>query len=360
MKIMIRTNEKEKWKKVPEHGYVKESDLQQILADSPDLIPTGELGGGRKSIKVAVREAGLPGSGFTDIIGIDESGNITVVETKLAKNPEIKREVIGQILEYAAYLWQKPYEEFDEIIQKKTKGSHLLDLMGKVEKENEEWSAEDFREAVETNLKEGRFALFIVVDEINEELRRTIDYLNSKNFADLELYALELKYFEEKGLAVVLPQLYGAVRRTTSIRVIEEWDEQKFLTDAKSKLNKDEFVAVEKLFLFSKKYAPDAMGLGKGVVGSINPIFKKFSDGRAIFCLKSNGRLGFSLNWVAKKGVSTQQKNLLEQLKERLKAIEINITDDYDTYSSTWLSVEETVKKADNIIKILTDLINGK
>src|SRR3989338_8787891 len=132
MKIMIKTNEKEKWQKVNEKGYARESELQEILGASPDLIPVGELGGGRKQIKVAIREGGLPGSGSTDLIGIDEDGNITVVETKLAQNEEIKRKVIGQILEYAAYLWQKPYEEFDDIFHRKL-GGYLVDLMDKAE-----------------------------------------------------------------------------------------------------------------------------------------------------------------------------------------------------------------------------------
>ncbi|MBI3336290.1 hypothetical protein HYZ98_01845 [Candidatus Peregrinibacteria bacterium] len=183
MKIMFKAGSSGKWLKVNERGYAKESELQEMLGASPDLIPVNELGGGRKTIKVAIREGGLPGSGSTDLIGVDEDGNITVVETKLAANEEIKRKVIGQILEYAAYLWQKSYEDFDQIFYRKL-GGHLVDLMEQAEKENDEWSREGFRNAVEANLKNGTFALFIVVDTINEELRRIIDFLNSKNFTD--------------------------------------------------------------------------------------------------------------------------------------------------------------------------------
>jgi len=60
------------------------------------------LGDERKPIRVWVREAHLPGSGLTDLIGLDEDGNISIIETKLASSQEIKRKVIGQILEYAA------------------------------------------------------------------------------------------------------------------------------------------------------------------------------------------------------------------------------------------------------------------
>ena len=57
----------------------------------------------------------FPGSGYTDLIGVDTDGNVLVVETKLAKNPEIRRKVIGQVVEYAAYLWQMPFDNSDQI-----------------------------------------------------------------------------------------------------------------------------------------------------------------------------------------------------------------------------------------------------
>ena len=355
---MIRTKDKEKWEKVSERGYAKESELQKILADSPDLIPIRELGGGRKSIKVAIREAGLPGSGSTDLIGVDEDGNITIVETKLAQNAEIKRKGIGQILEYAAFLWQKSYEEFDEIVFSRT-DSHLLDLIENVEKENEEWSVEDFRDAIETNLNDGRFALFSVVDEINEELRRIIDYLNSKNFVDFALYALELKYFQEKGSEVVLPQLYGVANRPSGTAGSrgQKWPEAKFLADAKSKLQPDEFVAVEKLFLFSKKYADDMnLGNGKGV-GSINPIFKKFNATNSFFCLKSNGRLGFKIPYALRpdKGADEHQKQRLNTLKQKLEDIGIPVaSNDHSvhlTFSGWAPKVDDIIGAMETILK---------
>jgi len=47
------------------------------------------------SIKLMLKEVGLPGAGSTDLVGIDVKGNIYIIETKLAKNPEAKRQVIG-------------------------------------------------------------------------------------------------------------------------------------------------------------------------------------------------------------------------------------------------------------------------
>src|SRR5438132_11576476 len=112
MKIMAKERGGDKWQTVEERAFGKEVELQALLSGNPDLIPVDMLDDGRRPIRVSVREADLPGSGKTDLIGVDEDGNIAIIETKLDSNQEIKRKVIGQILEYAAYLWKMPYGEF--------------------------------------------------------------------------------------------------------------------------------------------------------------------------------------------------------------------------------------------------------
>lgn len=232
MKIMVKGNGAGKWQKIEEKAFEKETELQELLSSNPDLIPVELLGDERKPIRVSIREAGLPGSGHTDLIGIDEDGNLAIVETKLASNQEIKRKVIGQILEYAAYLWKKTYAEFDDIVRSR-RNQGLVELMQNAPKEDEEeWSPEKFRKAIEINLKDGRFGLFIVVDEINEELRRIIDFLNSKDLGDLHLYALELKYFRTHESEVVLPQMYGMTEATRVRPGTSIWDEGRFLARA--------------------------------------------------------------------------------------------------------------------------------
>lgn len=226
MKIMVRTDAKGRWQKVDEKTFERETELQLLLYSNLDLIPVEMLDAERRPIRVSVREAGLPGSGQTDLLGVDEDGNIVVVETKLASNQEIKRKVIGQILEYAAYLWQKPYEEFDSIVRAR-RGKGLIELMQEAEKDDEDWTSEDFRSAVAENLRVGRFGLFIVVDEINEELRRIIDFLNT-NAGNLQLYALELKYFRTDGGEIVLPQIYGLTNELPAAASTPTWDEEQF------------------------------------------------------------------------------------------------------------------------------------
>jgi len=170
-----------------------ESELQKLLVKSPSLIPIDEIREGAAPLVFAVGEFGLPGSGATDVLAFSPQGDIAIIECKLAINPEIKRKVIGQILEYAACLWGMTYEEVDARIQR-LKGKSLADLVA--ESVAGEWDEEQFRKGIKQTLETGSFILVIVVDEVNEELRRIIRYLNECSKSAFSLHALEIKRFQ--------------------------------------------------------------------------------------------------------------------------------------------------------------------
>lgn len=70
------------------------------------MVSIDEIREGTLPLSLAIGELGLPGSGVTDILAFSPQGDIALIECKLAANQESKRKVIGQILEYAAYLWK--------------------------------------------------------------------------------------------------------------------------------------------------------------------------------------------------------------------------------------------------------------
>jgi hypothetical protein len=206
------------WKFLETTGYDDEKHLQEILFNRPDLLPVADLNEGSKSIRVVVMEAGLPGSGSSDLIGVDEDGGITIVECKLAKNPESKREVIGQVLEYGAFLWKRTYPDFDSLFLKERNGRNgkpLADLMAAAV-DPEEWSEEVFRGSVSANLERGHFHLIVVVDEINDELRRVADYVNNARPTGFTLHALEMRRLAEADFEILIPHMYGSASTRSS------------------------------------------------------------------------------------------------------------------------------------------------
>jgi len=85
-----------------EQGFDNEKLLQDVLEKFPEFIALDDLGVVEPFIVIG-REVKTP-AGYIDVLCIDGDGVLTVIETKLARNAQIRREVIGQVLEYVAQL----------------------------------------------------------------------------------------------------------------------------------------------------------------------------------------------------------------------------------------------------------------
>jgi hypothetical protein len=233
--LLIRDGGQGKWRRVPSAKYRHEAHLHQLLHASPELFPWDDLGDDVPQPAVAVAEMGLPGAGTTDLVYVDERGTMTVVECKLARNPESKRKVVGQILQYAAALWRLPYDEFERRallhlqrchicqarLETQTGSTHSAapspDLAGWIGAGTADFDAAEFRAQAERHLAAGDFRLVIVVDRLTDDLRQTLEYANREGStpSPINLMALELEYFEvaesgAPGQEILLPHLVGA------------------------------------------------------------------------------------------------------------------------------------------------------
>lgn len=145
MKILIYNDKSKGWEFAEPIEPKVEVELQNLLVESPSLIPVDEIREGVSPLLFAISEFGLPGSGNTDILAFSPDGDIVIVECKLTSNPESKRKVIGQILEYASYLWGMNYEEINKRVQK-LKGKNLSELIEKAVAG--EWDQKIFRDGL--------------------------------------------------------------------------------------------------------------------------------------------------------------------------------------------------------------------
>lgn len=243
MSILYRENN-QNWKKLDKTSYKNEAQLQNELYNNPGLLPVIDIDSNRKPIDVFIKEFGLPGSGNSDIIGVDRDGRIYLIETKLATNSEAKREVIGQMFEYAAFLWQLGFETFDQKILKIT-GKNLVALI-ETKIKNKDWSAEEFLGKVTDNLEKGIFSLIIAVDQINDSLKRIVDYMNLSSSFHFDIFILEMAYFTGEKMEVVTPKIYG-IRPKESLRQSygsKQWSEKEYFEVLKDRAGSE----IEKLF----------------------------------------------------------------------------------------------------------------
>lgn len=178
----------------PKHiAYEREAELQQILADHPSLIP------GVGEDAVACKEL-QSGAGPADLIVVDQAGGITLVECKLASNREVRREIIGQLFDYASAFWRMQLAEFE---QKWLAGARRP-LSDSVASANP-----DFGSAMAANLEEGRFNLVLAVDAINEDLKRIVEYLNATSGPATSVIAVAYKRLRTADSEILLPTTYG-------------------------------------------------------------------------------------------------------------------------------------------------------
>lgn len=316
MKILVRHRQGEKWEQVDHTKYVGEAHLRDILYDDAEVIPIEDI---KSETELApkilmLKEVGLPGSDSaraTDLVGIDKKGNVCIIETKLASNSQAKREVIGQILEYAAFLYERGMDWLDDIA-KRQRGVSIAEYF----EEDKDWDKESFEQNLRDSLNEGKFKLFIAIDEMNDELQTIISYM--KNILGVEIYALEFRYFKEKaGMEILVPNVHGGKKHAISSPP-PAWTEEKFFNDAEKKVDADTLQTLKKLYGFSKQVGPVDFGSGR-TTGTFR-VSLTYKGEPVRFYVISPSR---SWNWFAFKSMSQRgiDKTLIALYVQQLKSI---------------------------------------
>ena len=196
--------------------YESEALLQDLISTYPDLLAGAQIDPESPRRWVLLRrEMGVPafeGGGAqwaVDHLYIDQDGIPTIIEVKRASDTRIRREVVGQMLDYAANgvrYW--PIDglqiEFATRCAERglEQGAVLAQQLG-VE------DADDFWAKVRQNLDAGRVRLVFVADAIPGELQRIIEFLNGQ-MSRAQVVGLEVQQFvSPNGLRTLVPRVVG-------------------------------------------------------------------------------------------------------------------------------------------------------
>ena len=232
-----------------------------------------------------------------DLLFIDKDGLLTVVETKLAKNPEARRTVIGQIIEYASYISQWTADDVYRIAGEYGE-SNLDEVMGNM--------GEEFRSSIAQNLKNGKMRLIIAVDELIEPLRATVTFLNRNSTFDILL--LQVSSFEESETRkVLIPSLFGYAQKEPGARP-PKINEEIFL----NRCCEGEHKRTEELYFkakaSTKKRSANGDFINWGVSGySYRMPWKGYPAGETIFVSYGDGSLSLWLYIIEKSGEAGQR-----------------------------------------------------
>ena len=210
-----------------------ENRMQELVARYPELITDGD------GDLLLVRREHPVGDGESDSrwsldhLFVTREGVPVLVELKRAVDTRLRREVVGQVLDYAANAsihWQA-----GTIARSfaKTAGpdaeSALAAFLGDADQDA-------FWQQVDSNLRAGRLKLVFVADLIPRELAIIVEFLNTQMKADAR--AVELRWFTGgDGVTTLHPRIIGETEQTVAAKeartlphpqTIDQWIDENF------------------------------------------------------------------------------------------------------------------------------------
>jgi hypothetical protein len=168
-----------------------------MLYNYPELLPVDQIEPGFGLLVPVCLE--LPSSaGRIDNLYVTETGNLAIAECKLWRNPEARREVVAQIIDYAHSMAQWSYQDLEAGIRsaRQVDGKQIDGGLYSLVSENRELDEPQFIDAVSRNLRLGRLLLLLVGDGIREGVETLTDYLQMHAGFHFTLGIVEMAVFK--------------------------------------------------------------------------------------------------------------------------------------------------------------------
>jgi hypothetical protein len=320
-----------------EQRYDTEDVLQALIAKFPSLLAGDQFGenGPRRWVLVA-REAGLPsevdggGRWSVDHLFLDQDAVPTLVEVKRSSDTRIRREVVGQILDYAAHAvvnW--PEERLRELFERRCEADRLDPESEIAAVLTPDADADAFWQQAWTNLRAGRIRLVLLSDEIPNELRRVVEFLNGQ-MDPAEVIAIEVKQYVGDGVKTLVPRAIGqtaAVEARKGQRESRTWDEASFFAELEAKRSADEVRVARELVAWSRSHM-SRLTWGRGKVdGSCVPVLDVGTVSVYPFAIYTYGRVEVQFQWLRARPFDDESARL-ELLRRINEAPGVDLPDD--------------------------------
>lgn len=249
-----------------EQPYDSEALLQELLAKYPNLLAGDQMNNAspRRWLLIS-REARLPSEEgganrwSIDHLFLDQDAIPTLVEVKQSTDTRIRREVVGQMLDYAAnavVYW--PIEKIQAQFEATCEGRGLASAQALEEFLGMEADPEQFWQQAKTNLQAGRVRMVFVADEIPSELQRIVEFLNGQ-MNPAEVLAVEIKQYVGQGLKSLVPRVIGQTAEAQQIKsgATRKWDEASFFKELEERQGSEEAQVARRIFEWGKREMPE-------------------------------------------------------------------------------------------------------
>jgi len=316
-----------------ETPYDAEHVLQKLVAEHPQVLAgnAASENDNRRWLLIErespiAAEAGGGRRWSADHLFIDQDGVPTVVETKRSSDPRARREVVAQMLDYAAngiVSWRAETLRMRFQARCAKDGldpaDHFIERMG-------ELNPETFWMQVGTNLEARRLRLVFVADTVAPELERIVDFLN-RQMQVTEVLAIEVKQFVDGTGAhqTIVPRVLGqsqAARQAKGQAPSREWTRDLILAELETRQGPIEAKVAESIFDWAAKRPDLTQWFGTGAKDGCFMATLSDGDRRLLpFGLYTRGCVEVQFQHLMNAS-PFDNKRMREQLRERLNTID--------------------------------------
>lgn len=210
-----------------------EDELQALIARYRELIgeEADDLLLVKREQEIADAEE-ASGRWSLDHLFVTRDAMPVLVEVKRASNTQLRREVVAQMLDYAANgaaYWSAGAAAQSFAMTCAKEGAdpeqRLTEFLGP------DTEASGFWERMDQNFRDGRLKMLFVADEIPQELATIVEFLNEHTRDHIEVRAIELRHFEgDGGVRTLMRRVIGQTEQARGKQrgpiSIEDWIER--------------------------------------------------------------------------------------------------------------------------------------
>ncbi len=348
----------------------EDKDLQALLEKNPDLLAGDQINpDNHRQWLLIKREMPIEGPSTAenqwniDFFYVDQDGVPTFVECKRFADTRSRREVVGQMLDYAAngqFYFTK--EKIGNYINEQSQNSKVdaEEYVMSINPPSE--NKEEFLELIENNLREGQIRMLFFMEEAPMELKSIVDFLN-KQMERSEMLIVEAKQYIKDGLKIVVPSLFGyteqarMIKKTVTVKKTarKKWNEQLYFEKLLETTNQEIVAKQKEIFRSISNNPQTQIRFGTGVQdGSFSVILPSVTN-TGLMTFWTHGNISLNLGALGQSEKATNFRNACFQTLTN--NTDFNLTpEQLEKYISK--KPDEWINHTDIIISIIEDLSN--
>jgi hypothetical protein len=188
-----------------------EAWLRDTLFAHPEILPVRDVDPSFGPLIPLCKELRTE-AGPLDIAYINQLGQLTLVECKLWRNPEARRKVVAQVLDYVRAISRWSYADLQRQVSAATgiKGNVPFEL---AKKHNPELEEHRFVDETHAAIRAGRFLLIIAGDGIREDVGAITQLINRNAASGFTFGLVEVAlYGLDEGGLIVQPRVIAKTK----------------------------------------------------------------------------------------------------------------------------------------------------